>query len=108
MTDREHKVVEIFADKLELARTVEAELLKDTEELLTLLGATYVRVIEATDNGVADLLVCYKGRFIACELKSATGKPSMAQQKFIVKVINSGGSAGVCSTLLEVLKLLLE
>ena len=32
-----------------------------------------------TKSGIADLLVCYKGYFIALELKSEDGKPSKLQ-----------------------------
>ena len=55
-----------------------------------------VKVIQATENGVSDILLCAKGRFVALELKSEKGKPTALQLLFIHKVIQAGGHANVC------------
>jgi penicillin-binding protein-related factor A (putative recombinase) len=50
------------------------------------------RWFRATDkNGVADLLVCYRGHFIAVETKSARGTQSEDQKQFHAYVERSGG-----------------
>lgn len=41
--------------------------------------------------GVADLLVCYKGRFLAIEIKNEVGKTSPLQDVNIEQVKQAGG-----------------
>lgn len=43
--------------------------------------------------GVPDLLCCYKGHFIALEIKAATGKPSELQLHNVRKINEAGGMA---------------
>ena len=45
--------------------------------------------------GIPDLLLCVRGKFIAAELKSATGKPTELQQKNIQMIKDGGGIAVV-------------
>ena len=84
----------------------EADLLAKTTDMLHMLKAVTVREAWATKSGISDLLVCYKGQFVAIELKDDIGKPSQQQLKFIADVINAGGRGAVCRTLSEVFKLL--
>lgn len=67
-----------------------------------------VKVIQATENGVSDILLCAKGRFIALELKSAKGKPTALQVLFIHKVIRAGGHANVCKCWPDVARVLAD
>lgn len=46
-----------------------------------------------TKAGVPDLLVCYKGKFIAIEVKATNGKPSDLQLYNIRKINDAGGKA---------------
>lgn len=46
-----------------------------------------------TKSGIPDLLVCYKGKFIALEMKTDKGKVSDLQRYHINQVIHSGGYA---------------
>lgn len=46
-----------------------------------------------TKSGVPDLLICYKGRFIALELKAPNGKVSKLQEINIQKINDAGGYA---------------
>ena len=108
MIDREMRVIAALADKVNVQYFHEDALLAATKEMLDMLGARYVRVITATETGIADLLICYQGHFVACELKTRTGKPTTAQREFLHDIIKSGGKAAVCRTLREVLKLLIE
>ena len=90
------------------APTDEAALLKNVKEMLDLMGALIVRESAATKRGVSDLLVCYKGRFVAIETKDDTGTPSPHQLKFILKVREAGGTADVVTTVEQAFALLLR
>lgn len=103
MTDREHKVFTYFCQRNKMYRTyiTEAELLKDTKEMLTLLGAVWTRGKVNDQVGVSDLLVCYKGMYYAIELKDDRGTPSVNQIKFLEAVIAAGGKGFISRTLYD-------
>lgn len=44
-----------------------------------------------TKSGIPDLLVCYKGKFVAVELKAEKGTPSPLQEYNIAEVKKAGG-----------------
>ena len=48
-----------------------------------------------TKSGIPDLLICCNGRFVAVEIKSATGSPSDLQLKKIREIRKAGGIAFV-------------
>ena len=48
-----------------------------------------------TKSGIPDLLICCNGRFVAVEIKSATGSPSDLQRKKIREIRKAGGIAFV-------------
>ena len=52
--------------------------------------------------GVADLLVCYKGRFLAIEIKNETGKTSPLQDVNIQMVKDAGGISFVARSVEDV------
>jgi Holliday junction resolvase len=52
--------------------------------------------------GVADLLVCYKGRFLAIEIKNEIGKTSPLQEENILMVKKAGGISFVARSVEEV------
>lgn len=61
-------------------------------------GAWYVKYWGGglyTKRGVPDILVCYKGRFIAVEAKADNGRPSELQLHQIKKIQEAGGIAMV-------------
>lgn len=107
MTEREHRVLQYWAAKLEDEYVFEAKFLKNAKDFCAMLGekCLVVREASATVNGVADLLLCYNGRFIACELKRINGVPSPQQLKFIDKTIKAGGLGMVCRNLHDIWKL---
>ena len=55
------------------------------------LGAYVVKVVKANRSGVADLLVCYQGKFISVEVKSEFGVVSPLQKYHAEQVIKAGG-----------------
>lgn len=56
--------------------------------------------------GVADLLVCYKGKFLAIEIKNEIGKTSPLQEQNILMVKKAGGVSFVARSLEDVKRIL--
>ncbi|MFI3162919.1 MAG: VRR-NUC domain-containing protein [Bacillota bacterium] len=52
--------------------------------------------------GIPDIIVCYKGRFIAFEVKVGTNKPTVLQAITIKKILKAGGYALVVRSIEEV------
>ena len=54
-----------------------------------------VKIISATKAGVLDVIVCYKGRFIAFEVKTPDKKNNVSalQQHKIDEMVKNGGLA---------------
>lgn len=105
MNKREQAVFNYMSGRnFDTAFSTEAAMLRETKRLLDMLGAVVVRE-ESFIRGRSDLIICYQGRFIACELKDDIGTPSPHQIKFINSVKRAGGAAGVCRTLQEVFSL---
>lgn len=53
-------------------------------------------------RGISDWLICYKGRFIAIELKVGNNTATDLQKEFLDEVRAAGGYAAVCYFLDEV------
>ena len=53
-------------------------------------------------RGVSDILCCYKGQFIAIELKVGKNQPTKLQSHFIKKIVEAGGTGAICRCLDEV------
>ena len=56
-------------------------------------GVYVVKVVSASRNGTPDLLCCYKGRFIAIEVKRPGEKPSALQTAKLEEIRKAGGIA---------------
>ena len=56
--------------------------------------------------GIPDLIVCYKGRFIAFECKVGKNKPTALQAITIGQIVATGGYAVVVRTVDEVRKII--
>ncbi len=54
----------------------------------TKIGDRYIRMAPA---GTADILCCYRGRFVAIEVKAPKGKPSDKQREFLHSINEAGG-----------------
>lgn len=52
--------------------------------------------------GIPDLIICYRGRFIAFEVKTAKGKTTVLQELTIREIIRAGGYALVVRSVDEV------
>jgi hypothetical protein len=67
-------------------------------------------VYKASDrfiSGIPDLIICYKGFFIAIELKTPHNKKrNLLQEYNLERIRNAGGRAAVCRSVDEVRNLL--
>ena len=58
--------------------------------------------------GVPDIICCYKGRFIALEVKAPDGKATALQNATIRRIIGAGGIARIVRSLEEVKEILIK
>ena len=58
--------------------------------------------------GIPDIVVCYKGRFIALEAKAGKNKPTKLQAATIDKIRQAGGTAAVVYSVEDVKAVLSE
>jgi hypothetical protein len=56
--------------------------------------------------GLPDLILCYRGRFVAFEVKAPSGKPSKLQEVTIAKIKAAKGEAFIVRSVEEVKKIL--
>jgi len=61
-----------------------------------------------TGRGVPDIVACVDGHFIAFEVKTATGKPTVLQEHAIRDINRAGGTAYVVRSLPQVQELVRE
>lgn len=102
--ERRYRAEEYYRNMMYHRFTQEATLLSYAKEFLEMLGAAVVRQTSET-AGISDLIICYQGRFIACELKRNDGQATEQQLAFIKKIQRAGGVGGVCRTLHDILNL---
>ena len=72
-------------------QTIQSEILK----YLKSVGAYTIKVSAATKVGIPDIICCYKGRFIAIEVKRPEAKTNVSplQVANITMIINAQGEA---------------
>lgn len=72
-------------------QTIQSEILK----YLKSVGAYTIKVSAATKAGIPDIICCYKGRFIAIEVKRPETKNNVSplQVANITMIINAQGEA---------------
>ncbi len=91
----------------ETAKAWVGKMIHKERDTVTLSGARMVSM--GLCVGSADLIgIAPNGRFIAIEVKTATGRASSEQLRFIEAVKKSGGIAGICRSPKEALALLFE
>ena len=61
-----------------------------------------------SQKGTPDILCCYKGRFIALEVKTATGKTTGLQDREHLMIMKSGGICRIVRTVQAVKDILDE
>ena len=86
----------------------EQQIQKRIQDKLKAQDAWVVKVITANRNGTPDILACIDGRFLAIEVKTATGKVSVLQQIQIDRIHAAGGLALVARSWEDVEKYLCQ
>jgi Holliday junction resolvase len=78
-----------------MAMTPEAKVKKKVVAELKRFGTYYFYPVTGGygSSGVPDIIVCYRGRFVAIECKSGKNKPTDLQQKNLRDISKSGGIA---------------
>lgn len=66
-------------------------------------GAYVVRVVAPTRSGIADLIVCWHGRFIALEVKTPAGRVTPLQLVEAGRVAEAGGQFFVVRSVIDAL-----
>ena len=84
----------------------ESAVQKKIIDYLHSVGAWTVKTIQCNKAGVPDILCCYKGRFVALEVKrdmyAKMNETSELQHRTIKQIIAAGGVAGVVTCVTEV------
>lgn len=105
--DRSERIRKYWFHSLYTQYDEEAKFLENAKSFLEMFEEMLIiREAQGTKNGIADLLLCYRGRFVAPELKAINGVPSSQQLRFIENVHKAGGIGGICSTLQDIWDLL--
>lgn len=71
----------------------EATIQKKLQEYILARGAYVIKTIATSRAGVPDLICCYKGQFIAIEVKTKSGTVSKLQEYNLEKIRKAGGKA---------------
>ncbi|MEN4053279.1 VRR-NUC domain-containing protein [Sulfurimonas sp. NWX79] len=80
----------------------EQQIQKKIIDYLKSIGAYTVKTIVTNSSGTPDLLMSFKGHFIAIEVKAAKGRVSELQKWHLEQVRKSGGIAFVAKSVDEV------
>lgn len=70
------------------------------------IGAYSIKTIVTNRNGSPDLICCFKGRYVALEVKAEKGTVSQLQEHNIKLIKKSGGVAAVVRSVEDVKKIL--
>lgn len=62
--------------------------------------------VQGTAPGTSDLTICWRGRFVAIEVKAADGTVTAKQQRYLDRVNTQGGLAFVARSVDDVKRLL--
>ena len=73
-------------------------------DYLESLGAYVFKTIKVNRAGVADIICCIGGMFVAFEVKAAKGKPSPLQLHHEQLVIGAGGYSAVVYSVEDVIR----
>ena len=105
MTSHEHELQSAILDYLALRGAVA---LRVNSGGFIVKGESKNRYVRGAPAGTSDIIACYKGRYIAIEVKWGDNKPTDAQYKFAYRVRTAGGIAIFAYSLDKVVWLLDE
>lgn len=86
---------------------MEADIQSKIIKYLKSKGAFVVKTIVLTTSGVPDILCCYKGYFIAFEVKTATNEATPLQKATLKRIKNAKGLGAVVRSVDDVKECLL-
>ncbi len=66
------------------------------------IGAYSIKTIVTNRNGCPDIICCFKGRYVALEVKAEKGIVSKLQEHNIKLIKNSGGVAAIVRSVEDV------
>ena len=86
-------------------QTEESQIKRSIRELLRWNKIFYYNAFGGplSQKGISDLICCYKGRFVAIEVKKKAGKLSPDQETFLQHVNESGGLGFVARSVEDVI-----
>jgi hypothetical protein len=89
---------------------LESAFQKECKELIEMMGGYVIKVHVSAyqSQGEPDLVCCFKGRFVAFELKIDGNKPSALQQEKIEDIKRAGGIALPVYSINEIKEILYE
>jgi len=78
-----------------MASTPEKKVKDEIKKLLNLHNAYYFSPVTGGfgTSGVPDIVACIKGKFIGIECKAGKGKPTALQEKNLMNIMRTGGTA---------------
>jgi hypothetical protein len=91
--------------------TTEGDFKKQVRDYLDGRGIHYHNAFQSRRGaygsklGVSDLIVCYRGRYVALELKAPGKKGTKEQLEFLESVYKSNGNGGVYDNLEDIIEL---
>lgn len=91
-----------------MVKITHAELVRDILKYLYSQGCLSVVITPRGRKGAADILFCYRGWFGAIEAKVGYDTPSPHQKRFLKEVCAAEGHGGVCRSIADVKKILLD
>lgn len=80
-----------------MAATPEKKVKDKCVDIITRSGGWYFFPVQTGygRGGIPDIIVCYRGRFLAVECKAGYNKPTALQEREIAAIHKAGGSAMV-------------
>ena len=84
----------------------ESQIQKKILHYLKTKGIYAFKIVTANRKGIPDIAVCYKGKYLALEVKRPGGKTTPLQDINLRQIRDSGGKAEVVTCLEEVIDIL--
>ena len=87
-------------------KQTESEITREIRQYLKIRGIWHYKQWQGLGSlpGVSDIIGCFKGRYLAIEVKRPGQKPTERQQSFLDRVNDEGGLSFVASSVEDVIK----
>lgn len=84
----------------------EKQIQKKIIDYLKSIGAYVIKTVVTSRSGVPDIIACYRGVFLAFEVKKEDGVVSKLQEYNIQEIKKAGGTCAVVRSLDEVKRII--